>query len=77
MLCFDPVTCYLNWGNEKADIEYSMNYMRRYLGDQERINHLGELGKMFHMFSNSINREILGQDKMRFEKNFKSYSNDQ
>ena len=54
-----------------------MNYMRRYLGDQERINHLGELGKMFHMFSNSINREILGQEKMRFEKNFKSYSNDQ
>jgi len=28
MLCFDLVTCYLNWGNERADIEYNMNYMK-------------------------------------------------
>jgi len=29
------------------------------------------------MFSNSIDWEILGQGGMRFEKSFKSYSNDQ
>ena len=38
---------------------------------------LGELEKIFHMFSNSIDWEILGQSGMRFEKSFKSYSNDQ
>jgi hypothetical protein len=38
---------------------------------------LGELEKIFHMFSNNIDWEILGQCGMRFEKNFKSYSNDQ
>jgi len=38
---------------------------------------IGELGKMFHLFLNSIDWEILGQDRMIFEKSFKSYSNDQ
>jgi len=38
---------------------------------------LGELGKMFYLFSNSIDWEILGQSGMRFEKSLKSYSNDQ
>jgi len=38
---------------------------------------LGELGKMSHLLSNSIDWEILGQDGMRFKKSFKSYSNDQ
>jgi len=38
---------------------------------------LGELGKIFHLFSNSIDWEIIGQGGMRFEKNFKSYSNNQ
>jgi hypothetical protein len=32
---------------------------------------------MFNLFSNSINREILGQGGIRFENGFKSYSNDQ
>jgi hypothetical protein len=32
---------------------------------------------MFNLFSNSIDWEIFGQGGMRFEKNFKSYSNDQ
>ena len=27
MLCFDLITCYLNRGNEGADIEYNMNYI--------------------------------------------------
>jgi hypothetical protein len=31
---------------------------------------LGELGKMFHMFSNSIDYEIIGQGGMSFEKSF-------
>jgi hypothetical protein len=38
---------------------------------------LGELGKIFHLFSNSIDWEILGQGGIRFEKSFKSNSNDQ
>ena len=38
---------------------------------------LGKLGKMFNLFSNSIDWEIFGQGGMRFEKSFKSYSNDQ
>jgi hypothetical protein len=38
---------------------------------------LGELGKIFQPFSNSIKLEIIGQGGMRFEKGFKSYSNDQ
>jgi hypothetical protein len=37
----------------------------------------GELEKMFHLFSNSIDWEILSQDEIRFEKSFKSNSNDQ
>jgi hypothetical protein len=28
MLCFDLVICYLNWGNERADIGYNINYMK-------------------------------------------------
>jgi hypothetical protein len=32
---------------------------------------------MFHLLSNSIDWEIIGQGGMRFEKSFKSYSNDQ
>jgi hypothetical protein len=32
---------------------------------------------MFHPFSNSIDWEILSQDRMKFEKVFKSYLNDQ
>jgi len=38
---------------------------------------LDELKKMFHLLSNSIDWEILGKGGMRFEKSFKSYSNDQ
>jgi hypothetical protein len=38
---------------------------------------IDELWKMFHLFLNSIDCEILGQDRMRFEKSFKSYSNNQ
>jgi len=38
---------------------------------------LGELGKIFNILSNSIDWEILDQGGMRFEKSFKSYSNDQ
>jgi len=33
--------------------------------------------KIFCLFLNSINWEIFGQDEMRFEKSFKSYSNNQ
>jgi len=36
---------------------------------------LGELRKMFHLFSNSI--DLVGQGGMRLEKSFKSHSNDQ
>ena len=28
MLCFDPITCYLNRSNEGADSKYNMNYMK-------------------------------------------------
>ena len=28
MLCFDHITCYLDRGNERANIEYNMNYMK-------------------------------------------------
>jgi hypothetical protein len=28
MLCFDPVTCYLNLDDKIADIEYNINYMK-------------------------------------------------
>jgi hypothetical protein len=38
---------------------------------------LGELEKRFHLFSNSIDWEIISQYGMRFEKSFKYYSNDQ
>ena len=36
---------------------------------------LGELKKMFHMFSNRIDYEIFGQGEMRFKKSFNSYWN--
>ena len=32
---------------------------------------LGELKKMFHMFSNSIDWEIIGKDEIRFKKRIK------
>jgi hypothetical protein len=51
--------------------------IRRYLSDQERLITLGELDKIFNLFANSIDRKILGQGGMRFEKSLKSYSNDQ
>jgi hypothetical protein len=35
----------------------------------------GELEKIFHLFSNNIDYQILAQGGMRFEKSFKSYSN--
>jgi len=38
---------------------------------------LDELGKMFYMFSNSIDWEILSQVGMRFEKSSKSYLSNQ
>jgi hypothetical protein len=38
---------------------------------------IGELEKIFYMFLNSIEWEIIGQYGMRFEKSFKFYSNDQ
>jgi hypothetical protein len=38
---------------------------------------VGKLEKIFHLFSNSIDWEILNQCGMIFEKSFKSYSNDQ
>jgi hypothetical protein len=38
---------------------------------------LGELDKIYHMFSNSIDCELISQGGIRFEKNFKSYSNNQ
>jgi hypothetical protein len=38
---------------------------------------ISELGKIFHLFLNSIDWEILGKDGITFEKSFKSYSNDQ
>jgi hypothetical protein len=28
MLCYDPVTCYLNLGNEREDMRYNMNHMK-------------------------------------------------
>jgi hypothetical protein len=51
--------------------------IRRYLSDQERLFTLGELDKIFNLFSNSIDQKILGQGGMRFKKSLKSYSNDQ
>jgi hypothetical protein len=51
--------------------------IRRYLSDQERLITLGKLNEIFHLFSNSIDRKIIGQSGMRFEKSLKSYSNDQ
>ena len=38
---------------------------------------LGELEKILHLFSNSIDKKNFGQNKMRFQKNFKFYSIDQ
>ena len=38
---------------------------------------LSALEKVFHLFSNCIDWEILGQDGMIFEKIFKFYSNNQ
>ena len=42
MLHFNHVTCYLNQYNEKANIEYIMNYMKvlKHLSDQEMNHHL-------------------------------------
>jgi len=28
MLCFDPITCYLNKDNEMTDVRYNMNYIK-------------------------------------------------
>jgi hypothetical protein len=47
------------------------------LSDQERLITLGELDEIFHLFPYSIDRKIIGQGGMRFEKSLKSYSNDQ
>jgi hypothetical protein len=38
---------------------------------------LSKLEKIFYVFSNTIDWENLSKGGMRFEKNFKSYSNDQ
>ena len=38
---------------------------------------MDKLKKKFDLFLNSIDCEILGQYGMKFEKNFKFYSNDQ
>jgi hypothetical protein len=38
---------------------------------------MGELEKISHMFSNSIDWEILYSGGMRFKKNFNFYSNNQ
>jgi hypothetical protein len=59
------------------DIGYIMNYMKVLEWSKEDFITLCELEKMFHLFSNSIDWEILGQGGMRFKKGFKSYSNDQ
>jgi hypothetical protein len=73
MLCFDLVTCYLNQGNEgdKHELYKSTWVIKR------GFIIIDELRKMSHLFSNNIDWEILGQEGMRFEKSFKSYSNDQ
>jgi hypothetical protein len=44
---------------------------------KRRFITLGELEKMFYIFLNSIDWEIIGQGGMKFEKSLKSYSNDQ
>jgi hypothetical protein len=38
---------------------------------------LGELEKMFNIFSNSVDYEILTQDRTRFKESFKPYSKNQ
>jgi hypothetical protein len=38
---------------------------------------VGELEKIFNLFSNSIDWKIISQDGMRFKKSFNFYSNDQ
>jgi hypothetical protein len=77
ILCFDSIICYLNRGNKLTDIMYNMNYMKVFEWLRKWFITLGELEKMFYLFLNSINWEILGQCEIRFEKSFKSYSNDQ
>ena len=44
---------------------------------KRRFETLGDLEKLFHMFLNNIDYEILVQGKMRSEKGFKSYLNNQ
>jgi hypothetical protein len=58
------------------DIEYIMNYMKVFERSREDFIILCELEKMFNLFSNIIDRVILGQGGMRFKKDLKSYSND-
>jgi len=58
------------------NIEYIMNYMKVFERSREDFIILCELEKMFNLFSNSIDRVILGQGGMRFKKDLKSYSND-
>ena len=60
MLCFDYVTCYLNRGNKIIDIGYIMKYMKVFEWSREDFITLCELEKMFNLFSNSIDWEILG-----------------
>jgi hypothetical protein len=59
------------------DIGYIMNYMKVFEWSREDFITLCELEKMFNLFSNSIDWEILDQCGMRFKKGLKSYSNDQ
>ena len=75
MLCFDPITCYLNRGNKEAVIRDTL-YEGTWVIKRWFIT-LSELEKIFYLFSNSIDWEIVDQDRMRFKNSFKSYSNDQ
>ena len=58
-------------------IGYIKNYMKVLEWSREDFITLCELEKIFHVSSNSIDREIFSQEGMRFKKGFKSYSNDQ
>jgi len=59
------------------DIGYIMNYMKVLEWSREDFITLCELEKMFNLFSNNIDWEILGHCGMIFKKDFKSYSNNQ
>jgi len=63
--------------NKMIDIGYIMNYMKVFEWSREDFITLCELEKIFNLFSNSIDWEILSQGGMRFKKDLKSYSNDQ